>query len=70
VLERTPRLGGVGAGLGLLPNAVRALTAIGVSRTLYDNAGPFRRFRICNQRGEELTEIDFEEAFRRAGLRD
>jgi 2-polyprenyl-6-methoxyphenol hydroxylase-like FAD-dependent oxidoreductase len=67
VLERAPRLGEVGAGLGVLPNAVRALTAIGVSRTLYHDAGPFRRFRICNQRGEELTEIDFEEAFRRMG---
>jgi 2-polyprenyl-6-methoxyphenol hydroxylase-like FAD-dependent oxidoreductase len=67
VLERAPRLGEVGAGLGILPNAVRALDAIGVSRKLYDDAGPFRRFRICNQRGEELTEIDFENAFRRVG---
>src|SRR5262245_10853253 len=67
VLERAPRLGEVGAGLGVLPNAVRALTAIGVSRTLYANAGPFRRFRICNQRGEELAEIDFEGTFRRLG---
>jgi 2-polyprenyl-6-methoxyphenol hydroxylase-like FAD-dependent oxidoreductase len=67
VLERAARLGEVGAGLAVLPNAVRALAAIGVSRKLYADAGPFRRFRICNQRGEELTEIDFEAAFRRAG---
>jgi len=67
VLERAARLGEVGAGLGVLPNAVRALTAIGVSRSLYADAGPFRRFRICNQRGEELNEIDFETAFRRMG---
>ena len=40
-----------GAGLGVLPNAVRALAAIGVSEKLYAEAGPFRRFRICNQRG-------------------
>jgi len=67
VLERAAQLGEVGAGLGILPNAVRALTAIGVSRTLYASAGPFRRFRICNHRGEELKEIDFEGAFRRMG---
>src|SRR5262245_21585193 len=67
VLERAPQLGEVGAGLGILPNAVRALTAIGVSRTLYASAGPFRRFRICNHRGEELKEVDFEGAFRRMG---
>src|SRR5262245_37703495 len=30
VLERAPRLGEVGAGLGILPKAVRALAAIGV----------------------------------------
>jgi 2-polyprenyl-6-methoxyphenol hydroxylase-like FAD-dependent oxidoreductase len=65
VLERAPRLGEVGAGLGILPNAVRALDALGVSRKLYTNAGPFRRFRICNQHGAELREIDFEAAFRR-----
>jgi 2-polyprenyl-6-methoxyphenol hydroxylase-like FAD-dependent oxidoreductase len=67
VLERAARLGEVGAGLGVLPNAVRALAAIGVSRELYGNAGPFRRFRICNEGGEELNEIDFEDAFRRVG---
>jgi 2-polyprenyl-6-methoxyphenol hydroxylase-like FAD-dependent oxidoreductase len=67
VLERAARLGEVGAGLGVLPNAVRALTTIGVSRKLYDDAGPFRRFRICNQRGDDLNEIDFEKAFRRMG---
>ncbi|HJW69432.1 MAG TPA: NAD(P)-binding protein, partial [Candidatus Binatia bacterium] len=39
VLERAARLGEVGAGLGVLPNAVRALAAIGVSRELYANAG-------------------------------
>src|SRR5262249_10840754 len=54
-------------GLGVLPNAVRALTAIGVSRRLYADAGPFRLFRICNQRGEELNEVDFAAAFRRMG---
>src|SRR5262249_44425796 len=67
VLERATRLGEVGAGLGVLPNAVRALAAIGVSRRLYADAGPFRLFRICNQRGEELNEVDFEAAFRRMG---
>jgi 2-polyprenyl-6-methoxyphenol hydroxylase-like FAD-dependent oxidoreductase len=67
VLERAERLGEVGAGLGVLPNAVRALAAIGVSRQLFRDAGPFRRFRICSRRGEELTEIDFEAAFRRIG---
>jgi len=66
LLERASRLGEVGAGLGILPNAVRALAAIGVSRELYAVAGPFRRFRICNARGEELREIDFEKVF--AGL--
>lgn len=64
VLERAPRLGEVGAGLGVLPNAVRALTAIGVSRQLFRDAGPFRRFRICSQDGEELAEVDFEAVFR------
>ncbi len=68
VLERAARLGEVGAGLGVLPNAVRALSVIGVSRQLFDDAGPFRRFRICSQRGEELTEIDFEDAFRSIGV--
>ena len=67
VLERAVHLGEVGAGLGVLPNAVRALAAIGISRKLYGDAGPFRRFLICNQRGEELAEIDFEGAFRRVG---
>ena len=67
VLERAAQLGEVGAGLGVLPNAVRALAAIGVSRKLYDSAGPFRRFRICNHRGQELNEVDFEAAFRRIG---
>jgi 2-polyprenyl-6-methoxyphenol hydroxylase-like FAD-dependent oxidoreductase len=67
VLERAVRLGEVGAGLGVLPNAVRALAAIGISRKLYGNAGPFRRFLVCNQSGAELTAIDFEGAFRRVG---
>jgi 2-polyprenyl-6-methoxyphenol hydroxylase-like FAD-dependent oxidoreductase len=67
VLERAARLGEVGAGLGILPNAVRALTAIGVARDLFRDAGPFRRFRICSQAGEELSEVDFERVFRRIG---
>lgn len=67
VLERAACLGEVGAGLGVLPNAVRALGVIGISRQLFRDAAPFRRFRICSQRGEELKEIDFEGAFRRAG---
>ena len=67
VLERAESLGEVGAGLGILPNAVRALSAIGVSRQLFQDAGPFRLFRICNQRGEELTEVDFTSAFRAVG---
>jgi 2-polyprenyl-6-methoxyphenol hydroxylase-like FAD-dependent oxidoreductase len=67
VLERAPQLGEVGAGLGLLPNAVRALLAIGVSRDLFRQGGPFRRFRICSDSGEELKEIDFQRAFRSGG---
>jgi hypothetical protein len=58
VLERAARLGEVGTGLGVLLNAVRALTAMGVSRRLHRNAGPFRRFRICNQRGEEIEQSE------------
>jgi 2-polyprenyl-6-methoxyphenol hydroxylase-like FAD-dependent oxidoreductase len=57
VLERAPRLGEVGAGLAVQPNAVHALAAIGVSRQLFRDAGPFRCFRICSQSGAELAEV-------------
>ena len=67
VLERAPQLGEVGAGLAVLPNAVRALETIGVSSDLFRDAGPFRRFRICTHRGEELSEVDFERVFRAIG---
>ena len=61
VLERAPRLGEVGAGLGVLPNAVRALAAIGVSRAALPRARDhFGAFAFAVGKGRSCAEIDFE----------
>jgi 2-polyprenyl-6-methoxyphenol hydroxylase-like FAD-dependent oxidoreductase len=65
VLERAPQIGEVGAGLGLLPGAMRALAALGASRELLARASPLRRLRIGNRRGRELASVDFERLFAR-----
>ena len=65
VLERAPRIGEVGAGLGLLPGAMRALAAIGVSRAFLARASPLRRLRIASRRGAELAHVDFDALFAR-----
>ena len=67
LLERAPALGEVGSGLGILPGAVRALETLGVSPALFAQAAPFRRFRVCSSRGEELAEMSFTRVFARAG---
>ncbi len=67
VLERAPRLGEVGSGLGVLPSAVRALETLNVSPALFADAAPFRRFFVCSRHGEELAEVDFSRVFRHIG---
>jgi 2-polyprenyl-6-methoxyphenol hydroxylase-like FAD-dependent oxidoreductase len=59
VLERAPRLGEAGSGLGVLPGAVQALTEYGAPRELFEQAAPFRTFHIATAAGRDLVEVDF-----------
>ncbi len=67
LLERAASLGEVGSGLGVLPGAVRALRALGVGDELFARGAPFRRFRVCSSRGQELAEVSFTRIFEQAG---
>jgi 2-polyprenyl-6-methoxyphenol hydroxylase-like FAD-dependent oxidoreductase len=57
VLEQAEELREVGAGLAVLPSAVRALEAIGIAHRQLGGA-PLARVRICNHEGRELKAID------------
>jgi 2-polyprenyl-6-methoxyphenol hydroxylase-like FAD-dependent oxidoreductase len=67
VLERAARLGEIGSGLGILPSAVRALEALGVSSTLMEQSARLSRLAISTHRGRDLIETDFSPLFREAG---
>ena len=73
VWERTPQPAPVGAGIVLAPNAVRALTGLGVD--VASCGYPIRRFAIRDQRGRplqtmDLTRLDSALAFHRAELHE
>lgn len=68
VLEQAPQLGEVGSGLGVLPGAVRALRALGVSEELFTQAAPLQQMRIANHRGRDLVNLDLTQLFARLGV--
>jgi 2-polyprenyl-6-methoxyphenol hydroxylase-like FAD-dependent oxidoreductase len=52
VLESAPRLMPVGAGINLLPNAVRELAALGLYHEVADHAAHLHEVWYCNQHGD------------------
>lgn len=58
VLEQSPALTEVGAGLGLWSSAVRALQTLGVGERLLARAIPVERGEVCSWRGRRLSTID------------
>jgi 2-polyprenyl-6-methoxyphenol hydroxylase-like FAD-dependent oxidoreductase len=67
VLEQAPQLGEVGSGLGVLPGAVRALRAIGVSENLFTQAATLQLMRISNHKGRDLSRLDLTKLFAKLG---
>lgn len=61
VFERAPELREVGAGFGLLSNAVRVLDEIGLGHTARELGYPLRRGSFATHRGRILTHLDFAE---------
>jgi 2-polyprenyl-6-methoxyphenol hydroxylase-like FAD-dependent oxidoreductase len=55
VLERAPRLGGVGAGLVLFQNAMRALGRLGMRDAVAAQGARGQRARVLTSDGRELT---------------
>jgi len=66
VFEAYPRSRGVGGGLGLGPNGVRVLDALGVADEVRAHAGTILSYRFRNDRGSVLAAFDLE-AERRFG---
>ncbi|TDH62704.1 3-hydroxybenzoate 6-monooxygenase [Dankookia rubra] len=66
VLEKSPALGEIGAGIQLGPNAFHAFDHLGVGDTARAMAVYIDRLRLMDAvAGEEITHIDLGEAFRR-----
>jgi 2-polyprenyl-6-methoxyphenol hydroxylase-like FAD-dependent oxidoreductase len=59
VLERSPQLSTVGAGLGLWPNAVHALDWIGAGEEVRQIGSHVKRSSLTDRRGRELGGFDF-----------
>ena len=57
VLERAPHLGGIGAGLVLFPNAMRALGRLGMREAVAARGARGRRSRVLTSDGRELTAL-------------
>jgi 2-polyprenyl-6-methoxyphenol hydroxylase-like FAD-dependent oxidoreductase len=55
VLERSPRIGGIGAGLVLFENAMRALDCLGVRGAVAAQGAGGRRSLVLTSDGRELT---------------
>jgi 2-polyprenyl-6-methoxyphenol hydroxylase-like FAD-dependent oxidoreductase len=58
VLERAPELRENGAGIGLMPNGVLALDALGVGAVARENAAPFRTSGLRDRHGRALLVTD------------
>jgi 2-polyprenyl-6-methoxyphenol hydroxylase-like FAD-dependent oxidoreductase len=62
VYERAPVLGEVGAGLGLLSNAVRVLDALGLGDVVRAEARPLVTGQFCTSAGRVLQSVPMAEA--------
>ncbi|MFE2756261.1 FAD-dependent monooxygenase [Actinosynnema sp. NPDC059335] len=58
VLERAPRFGEVGAGVGVMPNALRALGALGLADAVRRIGTPRVAGDLRDPRGRTLTHVD------------
>ncbi|MEU4740126.1 FAD-dependent monooxygenase [Actinosynnema sp. NPDC023658] len=58
VLERAPEFGEVGAGVGVMPNAMRALDALGLADDVRRIGTPRVAGGILDPRGRSLTHVD------------
>jgi 2-polyprenyl-6-methoxyphenol hydroxylase-like FAD-dependent oxidoreductase len=67
VLERAAEFGEVGAGVGVMPNAMRALDALGLGDEVRRNGTPRIPGGIRDPKGRALTSIDVAELDRLAG---
>ncbi|GAA3459110.1 FAD-dependent monooxygenase [Saccharothrix longispora] len=58
VLERAPAFGEVGAGVGVMPNALRALAALGLDDEVRRIGTPRVAGGVLDRRGRPLTRVD------------
>jgi 2-polyprenyl-6-methoxyphenol hydroxylase-like FAD-dependent oxidoreductase len=58
VLERAPEFGEVGAGIGIMPNAMRALDALGLGEAVRHDGTPRLPGGIRDHRGRALGHLD------------
>jgi 2-polyprenyl-6-methoxyphenol hydroxylase-like FAD-dependent oxidoreductase len=58
VLERAPEFGEVGAGVGVMPNAMRALAALGLADEVRRIGTPRVAGGVRDPRGRSLTRVD------------
>jgi 2-polyprenyl-6-methoxyphenol hydroxylase-like FAD-dependent oxidoreductase len=67
VLEQAPMIEEVGAGLGLSPNALKALRRLGLERQTIESGSIIEHSRVVTQNGIVLNEIDIGELGRQVG---
>ncbi|HEX6342050.1 FAD-dependent monooxygenase [Umezawaea sp.] len=61
VLERAPEFGEVGAGIGVMPNAMRALDALGLGEAVREHGTPRLPGGVRDHRGRALGHLDADE---------
>lgn len=58
VYEKVSQLKGIGAGITLSINAVKALQKVGLDKALLESGQALQRMRILNERGNKIAETD------------
>ena len=65
IIEQTPQIKPLGAGLGLAANAVKAFTEIGIEREVLKAGKALKKVLIKNKKGRVLTSTDSEKISRK-----
>lgn len=68
VYEKTNHLSSAGAGIGLGPNAVKALIHLGLKEQINKHCNALNRFTIQSQRGTILSDINFAKLASKSGV--
>ncbi|HLS31213.1 MAG TPA: FAD-dependent monooxygenase [Flavobacteriaceae bacterium] len=58
VFESSKNVSGVGAGIGLASNAMKAFEYLGLASGIKEISNPLKDFRVCDAKGDKLFAID------------